>query len=150
MHEGSLIPHQIALVQESFGFLASDLEALATEFYDRLFVRAPGMRPLFRNDLAEQGRKLTAMLAVAVDGLACLDMIAPTLRASGRRHVGYGVMATDYDIVGAVLIDAIGARLGDRFTIELREAWMRTFGLLAATMRAAAGGAGPERDASAG
>ena len=60
------------------------------------------------------------------------------LAALGRRHVGYGASAADYDAVGAALLIALERGLGERFTPATREAWAEAYRLMAAIMRRAA------------
>jgi truncated hemoglobin YjbI len=55
-------PEQIALVQSSFARVEPAADAVATLFYARLFASDPSLRPLFMGDMAEQRRKLMAML----------------------------------------------------------------------------------------
>jgi len=62
-------------------------------FYGRLFEIAPDVRALFPADLAEQKKKLIAMLATAVNNLHQVGSIVPAVQDLGRRHVGYGVTA---------------------------------------------------------
>jgi hypothetical protein len=49
---------------------------VADLFYDRLFEIAPGVRPLFPDDMKEQKMKLIAMLATAVTNLHQTDKIS--------------------------------------------------------------------------
>ena len=58
-----MTPEQIALVQQSFAKVAPISEQAAALFYGRLFEIAPEVKPLFRGDMKEQGRKLMATLA---------------------------------------------------------------------------------------
>ena len=60
-----LTEHDIALVRASFAEVAPIKDTAADIFYDRLFAIAPSARALFPEDLAEQKRKLMAMIAVA-------------------------------------------------------------------------------------
>ena len=76
-----MTPEQVALVQESFAKVAPISEAAAVMFYDRLFAKAPHLRALFPSDLAEQKRKLMAMIAMAVNGLRDLDTLVPAVKA---------------------------------------------------------------------
>ena len=62
-------------------------------FYDRLFETTPEVRPLFRGDMAEQGRKLMQMLAVAVAGLRRFDELLPAVEDMGRRHADLAAAA---------------------------------------------------------
>lgn len=136
---GSITLAQKALVQESFAQVAAIAETAAALFYARLFELDPSLRPLFRGDLREQGRKLMQMIAVAVRGLDRLDAIVPAVQALGRRHAGYGVADEHYDTVGAALLWTLEQGLGpETFTPDVREAWASVYRLLATTMKEAA------------
>ena len=58
--------------------------AAADMFYGRLFEIAPEVRPLFQGDMAEQGRKLMATLAVVVGSLHSLPTILPAVERAGE------------------------------------------------------------------
>ncbi len=61
------------------------------------------------------------------------ELLAHT-RALGARHLGYGARATDYQTVGAALLDALAAVLGDGFDPETRQAWVVAYNLVAEIM----------------
>jgi hypothetical protein len=61
---------QVKLVQQSFAKVAPISETAAVLFYDRLFEIAPTVRVMFPADMTEQRKKLMAMLAAVVNGLA--------------------------------------------------------------------------------
>ena len=128
---------QKALVQTSFAQIRPIAEAAAALFYRRLFELDPTLRPLFKGDLEEQGRKLMDMLALAVKGLDRPDALLPALATLGRRHAGYGVNEHDYETVGEALIWTLEQGLGPSFTTEIREAWAALYRLVADTMRGA-------------
>ena len=88
-----MTPEQITLVQTSFQKVVLIAGTAADLFYDRLFESAPQIRALFPQDMAEQKKKLMAMLATAVTNLHKLDTILPAVQALGQRHTGYGVTA---------------------------------------------------------
>ena len=110
----------------------------AALFYGRLFELDPSLRPLFKGDMAEQGRKLMNMLATAAMGLDRLDGIVGEVQALGRRHVAYGVQDAHYDTVGAALLWTLEQGLGDAFTPQVKAAWAEAYTLLAGTMKQAA------------
>src|ERR1700678_1978385 len=99
-----MTPDQVKAVQESFSKVAPISEQAAELFYGRLFEIAPAVKPLFRNDMKEQGKKLMGTLAVVVNGLSNLESILPAASALAKKHVGYGVKAADYEPVGAALL----------------------------------------------
>ena len=64
-----LTSEQITLVKNSWSQVVPIAPAAAELFYGRLFDLDPALRPLFKGDMAEQGRKLMQMIGVAVDNL---------------------------------------------------------------------------------
>ena len=133
-----LTADDIALVRASFARVLPIKDAAAELFYARLFETAPQVRPLFPEDLREQKRKLMAMIAVAVGALDNPDALVSQVKALGARHVDYGATATHYAVVGWVLLWTLARGLGESFTPDVRAAWTKTYGVLAATMQAGA------------
>ncbi len=129
---------QIALVQANWAKVAPSADSVAALFYGRLFEIAPEVKPLFKGDMTEQGRKLTQMLSVAVNGLNNLDKLVPAVQDMGVRHIDYGVKDEHYDSVGAALLWTLGQGLGEDFTPEAEEAWTITYTTLATVMKDAA------------
>ena len=138
-----ITPKQKQLVQTSFAKVVPISATAADLFYARLFVLDPTLKPLFKGDMKEQGRKLMRTLAVAVNGLDNLEQIVLTVQDLGRKHVGYGVEPKHYDTVGAALLWTLEQGLGAAFTKETGEAWAAVYALLATTMMEAAYGAQP-------
>jgi hemoglobin-like flavoprotein len=133
-----MTPDQIQLVQSSFAKVAPASESVAALFYSTLFRLDPSLRSLFKGDLQEQGRKLMAMLSIAVAGLDRLPTLVPAVEALGERHVAYGVEDSHYDTVGAALLETLEKGLGPDFTPAARTAWTTTYTTLAEVMKAAA------------
>jgi hemoglobin-like flavoprotein len=130
---------QKALVRDSFAKLGPAPQ-VASMFYQRLFELDPALRPLFKTDMAEQGRKLMAMIGTAVGNLSQIGSIVPAVQQLGRRHVDYGVKAADYATVASALLWTLEQGLGDDFTPPVREAWTACYGTLAGVMQDAAAG----------
>ena len=133
-----MTPAEIQLVKDSFRKVAPIADQAAALFYARLFELDPGLRPLFRGDMAEQGRKLMTMIATAVASLDRIDTIVPAVRQLGVRHAAYRVTDEHYATVGAALLWTLEKGLGAAFTAEVRAAWTNTYTLLANTMMEAA------------
>ncbi len=129
-----MTPDQIKAVQESFAKVAPISEQAAALFYGRLFEIAPAVKPLFRGDMKEQGRKLMATLAVVVGGLSNLETILPAASALAKRHVGYGVSAAHYAPVGEALLWTLERGLGSDWTPQLAAAWSTAYGILSTYM----------------
>jgi nitric oxide dioxygenase len=125
-----MTPAQVKSVQDSFAAVAPISAQAAAMFYGRLFEIAPEVRPLFRGDMAEQGRKLMATLAVVVNGLTDLDAILPAASALARRHVAYGVTPAHYAPVGDALLWTLERGLGPQWTPEVATAWAAAYATL--------------------
>ncbi|HVV42673.1 MAG TPA: globin family protein [Nitrobacter sp.] len=135
-----MTPDQIARMQSSFARVQPIADTAASLFYARLFETAPEVRPLFRGDMAEQGRKLMATLGAVVNGLKDMDGVLVAARALAVRHVGYGVRPEHYGPVGAALIWTLEQGLGAEFDRETRDAWLTAYGALSSAMIAEAYG----------
>lgn len=131
-------PVQIQLVQSSFARVEPIADVAATLFYARLFELDPSLRPMFRGNMAEQGKKLMTTLKVVVQGLTRLEALVPAVQALGRRHAGYGVSDEHYDTVAEALLWTLQQGLGEYFTPEVAAAWAAAYGTLADVMKAAA------------
>jgi len=127
-------PEQIVLVQSSFERMRPALPSLANVFYQELFERDPALRPMFPDDMTAQKVRFSDKLTEIVGAIPRLPDLLVHTRALGARHAGYGVRADDYKTVGAALIEAIAAALGDDFDEPTREAWTIAYNLVAETM----------------
>jgi len=113
----------VELVQSTFEQVKPIGEAAAAQFYARLFEVAPEVRPLFHGDMAEQGRKLIATLAVVVGSLHSLPAILPAVSALAKKHVSYGVKPEHYEAVGQALLWTLERGLGPAWTPSAAAAW---------------------------
>jgi hemoglobin-like flavoprotein len=133
-----MTPEQVGLIKESWSKVLPISDKAAELFYGKLFELDPDIKPLFKGDMEEQGKKLMKMINTAVNGLDRLDEIVPAVQQLGARHIAYGVKDEHYDTAGAALLWTLGAGLGDAFTEDTKEAWAAVYGVLADTMKAAA------------
>lgn len=129
----------IKLVQGTFEKVVPIADKAAEIFYDKLFDLDPTLKPLFKGDMKEQGKKLMTMIGTAVNGLNNLEAIVPAVQNLGRNHVGYGVKDSHYDTVGTALIYTLETGLGKKsFTPDVKNAWVEVYTVLATTMKDAA------------
>src|ERR1051326_6513090 len=97
---------QITLLETSFQEIAPCGEAFVTAFYERLLTRCPQTRAFFAGThIKEQQKKLLGALALVVQNLRKPEVLTSALKGLGARHVGYGVQAEHYPIVGAILLE---------------------------------------------
>lgn len=133
------------LVQSTFAELTPLVQEVGRIFYRELFAIDPSLRSLFVGNIDRQGEKLMQMIGAAVGLLDQPQRLMPVLHQLGRRHVGYGVRPAHYDTVGLALIRTLELGLQDRFTDEVRAAWIKFYRLVATAMIEA----GDERAAAA-
>lgn len=133
-----MTPDQIQLVRHTWQQVLPIRATAAALFYGRLFELAPEVRPMFKRDIHAQGAMLMATLASVVEHLDHLDAVMPTAQTLARRHVGYGVRAEHYAVVGTALLWTLEQGLGTAFTPAVREAWAAAYGALADAMKQAA------------
>ena len=133
-----MTPENIALVKRSWQQVLPIQKAAAELFYGRLFELDTSLRPLFKGDMTEQGRKLMTMINTVVMSLDRLDPLLGAVEDLGRRHVGYGVTEAHYDTVGSALIWTLGKGLGEHFTPAVQAAWAEAYDTLASAMKQAA------------
>ena len=128
----------IELVQSSFSKVAPIADKAAELFYGRLFEIAPQVRPMFAEDVTEQGKKLMTTLGVVVNGLKNLDAIIPVAQQLAVRHNDYGVTSDHYKPVGEALLWTLSQGLGDEFTPDVEAAWTQAYEILSGVMIEAA------------
>ena len=125
-------------LETSFDLVAPRGDEVMDEFYSRLFAAAPGVKPLFPNDLDRQKTMLLGTLVLLRKSLRNLDAIVPKLRDLGARHVAYGAKPEHYPVVGSVLIASLAAVAGEAWTAEHEQAWTEAFEVVAGAMLAGA------------
>ncbi len=128
----------IELVQGTFSKVAPIADKAAEIFYSKLFEKDPSLKPMFKGDMKDQGKKLMAMIGTAVNGLNNLEALVPAVQNLGKGHLAYGVQAQHYDTVGSALLETLDVGLGEDFTPEVKEAWTEVYTILATTMKDAA------------
>jgi hemoglobin-like flavoprotein len=130
--------NQKMLVQFTFEQLRPRADEAAAMFYERLFEIDPTLRPMFKGNLREQGRKLMSALQMVVGSLYRLDKIVPAIQNLGRRHAAYGVRPEHYQTVAVAVLGMLEKQLGEEFTPEVKAAWVAAYTLVAETMIASA------------
>lgn len=129
-----MTPEQVTLVQESFAKVVPISETASQLFYGRLFEIAPDVRRMFPDDMTEQRKKLMATLAVVVNSLHKLEAVLPAASSLAKRHVGYGVTAAQYPLVGSALLWTLEKGLGDAWTPQLAQGWTAAYGIVSGYM----------------
>lgn len=142
-----MTPAQIRLLQRSYKRIEPLSEQFGAMFYDRLFVIAPEIRPMFRTDLKAQQSKfmkvikevvelhLRAMVSLPVTAQMSGEVTLPGGFWSGKLHAAYGVRMEDFDRMKEALVWALGEVLGPELTPEVREAWSAAYDIVVRAMQ---------------
>ena len=129
-----MTPETISLIETSFQALGPRAAELTPVFYERLFEAAPGVRPLFPEDISKQAMKLADTLSVVVRHIRALDTVAPALMEMGARHARYGAIPEHYPVVRDTLLGALAELSGDAWDQQTEDAWFEALTLISDTM----------------
>ena len=130
-----MTPQQIHTIRKSFAELSRHDQVAGLVFYRRLFELDPALRPLFKDDIEVQSKKLIDMLGILIAMLEQPLGLEMELRAMGARHLGYGVKDAHYAVVGQALIDMLSETLDGKFTPEIRTAWTALYAAVESLMK---------------
>lgn len=125
---------QVQLIRSSAEVLGKANVAATDAFYANLFKVAPGVRPLFPEDMFKQSEKLWNTIVKVVESASDLTEIEAELRDLGARHVGYGAEPAHYVVVTDVLIETIATLMNDKWTEETHTTWKMALGEVCALM----------------
>ena len=138
-YDYALSPAHRERVKSSWQHVVPIAGQAADIFYERLFAANPAIAVMFRRtDMREQKNKLIHALCAVVDSLERLEDMFPLLAELGQRHTGYGVQPAHYQQVGAALIETLEAGLAERWTEELKEAWIALYEIVSGVMQSGA------------
>ncbi|MEG3178835.1 globin domain-containing protein [Sphingomonas sp. RB3P16] len=140
---------QLKIIRESYCIIRESENLYSDQFYHNLFFQHPFIRALFPDDIANQCFIFRQTIDVLIAECADFGNIQSNLTDLSIRHIKYGAKIEHYAFVGEALIGTFEHILGDRFTLEVRQAWE---GLYAETSKiminAAYGGLGIQTERS--
>lgn len=111
---------------------------VALYFYSHLFVTHPELREMFPLAMDAQRDRLVGALGHIVSSVDELDEVEPYVEQLGRDHRRFAVIDEHYDAVGGSLLWTLKHFLGDEWTADVARDWADAYGIVAATMVAAA------------
>ena len=132
--QSSLTAENIRLVQDSVQHILPLAQSTGENFYQRLFFIAPQLRPLFKNDMAAQSRKLMTILIHIIANLDDFQRVDNELRELARRHITYEVKKEDYQLIGEALFWTLAQIEEIDWTPALAEAWEAAYANIADVM----------------
>lgn len=98
---------------------------LGLRFYERLFEKYPGVRPLFNTPPEEQHKKLLTSVAAILASVTNPEVMVPYLHAMGIRHLAYGTLNDHYPAVAENLVAVLSEHLSKEgaWTAEMEANW---------------------------
>jgi len=123
----NLTDEQIEIIRDSYKRIVPEIERVSGKFYADLFGRVPEVRPLFRDDVSEQGMRFMSAIGVIVENLddaAAMDAEVDRLAAG---HAAFQIKPAWFREMQEALIDTFAHALGARFTNEVELAWRAAF-----------------------
>jgi len=142
-NEEELMHRRKHLIRSSWGAVQLGLDVQATKvFYDHLIEQYPTVRPLFKDDMTMQYKKLYYAVSLAVDCLDKLDELVPVLQNLGRAHAGFGTVRAHYGAAAECFIWTLKTYIlaempGPDMTnwlVEVAEAWEWALTLIGSVM----------------
>jgi hemoglobin-like flavoprotein len=132
-----------AILRETFTRARNEnggLQTLGMRFYERLFEKYPGVRPLFNTPPEEQHKKLMASLGSIVTAVENPEKLMPFLHAMGIRHIKYKTQNAHYAAVGENLVAVLGEHLSvdGQWTDEMKATWEKALAVVSKIMIEAA------------
>ena len=105
-------------------------------FYENLFTANPEAKPLFKHtDMAPQKKMLLNSLVMVVENLRQPDVLDKALRGLGARHVKYGgALPEHYPLVGGALLTTFEQYLQEKWTSDVKQAWVSAYGVISEIM----------------
>jgi len=141
-----MLPRQIRLVQRSFAFIEPRSDEIGRSFYHKLFELAPEVRPMFKNDINLQQRKLMSffseyvklqmrsMLTLPVTASHDPEVSIPGIIGLAQRHAAYGAKPEHFVVVKEALFWSFEQHLGDALDAETKMAWSAAYDMIAESM----------------
>jgi hemoglobin-like flavoprotein len=135
----ALTEEDVRIVKESLPTIRTHLQPASMIFYENLFKIAPELRPMFREDLAGQGMKFFSTLHTIFDMLTAPEAAQSEMDDLSDSHTALGVKVEHFAPMREALDMTLTETLGQDFTPEIRDAWLRAYDDVAADMIRRAG-----------
>ncbi|MDJ0537047.1 MAG: globin family protein [Xenococcaceae cyanobacterium MO_207.B15] len=126
---------QVELLEQSFEAIKPSANDFVNSFYNNLFTANPEAKPLFATtNMTEQKKKLLGSLVLVVENLRKPEVLDDTLRGLGARHIKYGALPEHYPLVGNALLTTFEQYLKDKWTPDVKQAWIDAYGTISQMM----------------
>ncbi|WP_079061827.1 globin domain-containing protein [Streptomyces griseoruber] len=122
------------LIRRTMAEVGPVADKVTSYFYALLFVRHPGLRPLFPPAMDAQRDRLLKALLTAAEHIDNTPVLVEYLQNLGRGHRKYGTRAEHYPAVGECLIGALNKYADAVWDADTEAAWVRTYTTISQVM----------------
>ncbi|WP_460067634.1 globin domain-containing protein [Streptomyces sp. YKOK-I1] len=122
------------LIRRTMAEVGPVADKVTSYFYALLFVRHPGLRPLFPPAMDAQRDRLLKALLTAAEHIDNTPVLVEYLQNLGRGHRKYGTRAEHYPAVGECLIGALNKYADAVWDADTEAAWVRAYTTISQVM----------------
>lgn len=124
----------IDIIKSLVPLLTETGPALTEHFYTRLFTHHPELKHIFNMSNQESGRQKAALFEAIAAYAQHIDNVGALKTAVERiaqKHTSFNIQPEMYQIVGHHLTETLRELTGERFTVDVEEAWTTAYDFLA-------------------
>lgn len=130
----------LTLLHASFVTVFDKKKEIAGRFYENLFRADPEARALFSNDFERQKEMFASMLAEIVGCAETPGEFARRLEALAESHRKYNIPATQFEIAGEALYNALSDELDGLLSSAEMKVWKQAARQMTEAMASASSG----------
>lgn len=129
-------PAERKLLLKAILILSEQRDKASTIFYEHFFDMLPEAKSFLDGiDIKVQENALIQFLNTMILSLSSVEDVKPDIQAMKAQHQRHGVQDEHYLPIGDALLITLEEILGEEFTPEMEEAWMKVYTRLVILMR---------------
>ena len=141
---------QVDVLAKSFSELNKHGKKFTARFYERLFEKHPGVKPLFESSSPDlQAEKLWVALTLVANNLKNPDKLVAAVAELGKRHEAYGAKPEHYTAVAETMLEVMPEFCEGVWDASCHQAWSHALNLVASVMIEAAANNKPSPEIAA-
>lgn len=125
---------EVKLVKDSWAEVVTNYDRAGAFFYQKLFEKAPDLKPLFQENSENQNKKLVFAITLIITKLNKLDNFKHEIKYLSKRHANYGVRPEYFGAFGEAFLAMLKEILEIKWTPEMRLAWNKIYDIIAKAM----------------
>lgn len=127
---------ELELIRSTYGLIAADPQAFASEFRRRVVDRDPSLRHAIPDIDRRSAVRVVETLGAVLSGLDESECAVAKAQTAALRLRWAAIQPRHFSVIGQALIGTLAGRLGTAFTEDARVAWSSAYVLLAEALMA--------------